>query len=293
MRHHVLAGLVVFWLGPLALAAQDAGYDIRLQRPFKAGQSFAVSATNTQRTSQGARVPTAAGGPSQFMRRVLLDADVRIDKVDASGTQASVTIRKLELQTDNGDILAGRPAPEVLLSPGTELVMTCAGEQTSFARKNKEALSAAALTALQQALQKMAFTDTMYGTTEKRKVGDSWPINTAAVPVDRTNPLSVDPSQISGKVTLKAVRPIFGVESLLVEAVQTTKDLPVGGMAPKEATSTTTFTLALPVAPDRPLISYTVKVATHIVVTGQPQGTATLETTVDSELSHEATWTPK
>lgn len=296
-RWRLLVGLML--ASPLLGAADDGSYDIRLQRPFQAGQTFTVSATDSQRTAQRVDLPDGKGSQNLFIRRVLLDADVHIDKADDKETQASVTIRKLTLQTANGEALAERVTPTVLLEPGSELSLVYSGNEgggTTFKLKNNGALSPEAHTALQQAFQKMAVTDALYGTADKKKVGDSWPINKQALANDRTNPPTVDPSQVSGSTTLKAVRQIYGAPCLQVEGMLTAKDVPVAGMGelrPKEATSTTTFTLSMPVAADKPVLSYTIKAATHIVVAGDPQGTSKLVTTVDSEVAHDTTWVPR
>ena len=291
MRQRLLPALLIVLLCPLAAAAaDDATYSIRFRRQFTAEQVFSVSITHSQRSSQRTSRSASNATQTSSVRRVLLDADVHIDKVEEKQTKASVTIRRFELTTSAGDN-GPRPTPATLLSPGTEVLLTYAGDDTSFSLKNQQGLSPDVLTALRQCFQTMALSDALYGTTEKKKVGDSWPLNTKTLVADRTDPVSLDPSQVSGTTTLKAARQVYGIPCLLLEGTQTTKDAPVVGITPKESTANTTFSLTVPEALDKPLVGYSIKILRHIVVAGQPSEDATL--TADLEESHESTWVPK
>ena len=293
----IRAGVVTFaaLLAALATAGRAADdYEIRLQRPFKAGVSFTVSATDTLRSSETVDLPNGMSNQSSLFRRVTLDADVRIDKVDDQGapTGAAVVIRRLTVQTGNGS-QAALVAPKVVLEPGTAVTLTYNGGQPVFALKAAAALSDEGVLALQQAFERMGFSDAVYGTKERKKAGESWPLNTSALAGDKTNPQNVDPALISGTVTFKGVRTLAGIACVQIDSTMTAKDYPVQGAAAKEATMTEVFSAVLPTDGARPVVAWSKRSTTHLVTEEKPLGQGTMRRTVDSEVLHEAAWLPK
>jgi hypothetical protein len=296
----------------LAASASAADYPIKIQRPFKAAQAFAFSATDTYRASEKVQLPNSTSTQSSNFRRITLDADVRIDKVDAQGAVAvqSLTLQRLTLQTTNADpggapmVYSGQrsttdTAPSAataknLLPAGTEVTITYTDSQPAFALKKGGLIADDALLALQQGTKRMSLSDTLYGTKERKNVGDSWAINKAALPSDRTSAGYIDPALITGTVTLKAIRAVAGIECLQIDSNLVTHGLPSsGGVPPREASTTVNFSCNLPTDETLPPVAWTMKSTTHVVTEEKSLAGNTITRTVDSEISHDAAWTPK
>ena len=282
----------------LALAAVGRGaddFEIRLQRPFKAGQAFTVSATDTMRSSEVVDLPNGMSNKTASFRRVTLDADVRIDKVDDQGAEAAVAIviRRLTLQATIPTQATALVAPKVVLEPGTAVTLTYSAGQPAFALKTPAVLSDEAVLTLQQAFKRMTLTDAVYGTKERKKTGDDWPLNKSALAGDKTSPQYVDPALITGSVALKGVRTISGIECLQIDGSMSAKDFPVEGAAAKEATMTAAFSANLPTDVARPAVAWSMRSTMHFVTEEKPLGQGTVRKTVDSEVLHDSAWLPK
>ncbi len=286
----VLAGAAAA-RGAGVAGANDVAYDIRIQRPLLAGQAFGINATNTLRSSEKVDLPSGVSSKNLTFRRVTLAADIRIDKVDMAGveTAVSVVIGKLTLESGEGT----QTQAKAVLEPGTELTLTYPGGQATFTLKKGGALADDAQLALLQGFKRMSITDAVYGTKEKKKVGDTWELNKSAMGGDRTSPQYVDPALVSGSVALKGVRKLLEIECLQLEGSMTTKDFQVQGVAAKEATMTAVFTANVPVDGAKPTVAWSVRSTVHFVTEESPLGRGVVRRTVDTEITHEAAWTPK
>jgi hypothetical protein len=296
MRLFRLIGWSAGMILSLGASAGAADYEIKIQRSYKAGQTYAFSSTDIYRASEKLDLPGGASTRSSNFRRIILDGTVRIDKLDDQGQAAaqSFTVQRLTVQSSSGDLASAQAAPKTLLDPGTELTMTYAAAQPTFALKKGGLLSDDALAALQQGTKRMSLSDALYGTKERKKIGDTWPLNKSALPTDRTNARYMDPALISGTVSLKAVRTLAGLECLQLDGSMVTKDVPMGGdIVPREATTTVTFTCNLPTDAALPPVAWSMKSVTHVVTEEKTLAQNTKVHTVDSEVSHDASWTPK
>jgi hypothetical protein len=295
MRASVLIAAVAMAAAAGMVRAADETYDVRIERPLKVGQTYGISTMDSVRSSQSAGTSNSPGTRTSNFRRVLMDADVQIDKVDAKGieTAATVTVKKLTLQADTGNVPADQVPPRAVMDPGTVVTLTYDGNKRTFTSKKEGAITDDAVTALDRAFQRMTLTDGAYGPKGKKKVGDTWSLNKDALVVDRTNPNTIDPSLTIGVIKLKAARAIAGVNCLQVDVTMVTSGFPIQGLTPTEASINTNFTLNLPVDTALPVYSWTYKQTKHIVLDQKPAGQATIRTVADAEEAHEATWTPK
>jgi hypothetical protein len=93
--------------------------------------------------------------------------------------------------------------------------------------------------------------DDVFGTKEKKKVGDSWPINKTPVIQDLTDAkMKADPAKIEGKTTLEKIDTVDGVKCVLLKANLDAKDviLPMPpGFNVKESTMKSSFSGMFPV----------------------------------------------
>jgi hypothetical protein len=292
---HLLMAAGILLAASAARGADE--YDIRLQRPMAAGQSYGLSATNTLRASEKIDLPDGSSTRSASFRRVILDADVHVDNVDDKGVEAqvSLTIRRLTIQETKQGQMTDQSTPDVVLDPGTQVLVLYApgGVQPNFVLKKAGVLPDEAMLALQQGFKRMSINDALFGTREKKKVGDNWPLDKSALPKDRTSPQYIDPALVTGTVTFKALRAVAGVNCLQIDGTMTTKDFQVQGVVPKDATMSTIFTVSLPVDAAKQAMAWNVRSTTHFVTEDKPLGQGTVRHTVDSEIVHEASVTPK
>jgi hypothetical protein len=277
---------------PGTAASGGPDYGIVIERPYAAGKSYNVIATDTYRSSEKVDLPGGMTTRTQNLRRLALEAEVRIDKVDAKGGIAaqSVVVKRLTQQISKSGQEQGKPM--VLLEPGTELTMTYKEGQATMSLKKGGLMEDEALSGLQQGFAPMSLTDAVHGSKERKKAGDTWPVNTGAIAYDKSDTKHVDPSLISGTMALKGVRPQGGVECLQLEGSMVTKQA-LGADVAKEATVTVGFTLNLPVDGKLPAAAWSVKSETHVVMEEELLGRGKVVRTVDLEISHEASWTAR
>jgi hypothetical protein len=277
----------------LSPQSSPAAFPILIHRSFKPATAFYVTCSDTFRASEKVDLPGGISTRTQHFRRTTLDADVRIDKIDDQGFPAaqSISIKRFSQQLNNTG--QEQSPARALLDPGTELTMTSHAGQLAFTRQDNHDLPDETLAALQSAFQNLPLSDALYGAKDRKTIGNSWPIDKSALLADRTDPNFVDPALITGTVTLKTRRPLAGIDCLQLDGAMLTKDAPTGATAPKESTIALTFTLNLPLDTNLPPMAWFIKRATHAVTENQPLGRGTVTHTVDSETTHETTWTPK
>jgi hypothetical protein len=155
-------------------AASVTGQDylIRMHKPLKVGQRYQLSVTGSESNQQA--VLSGPGSAERKLEDLSVDMEsvVTVLAIDGNGLpmKESHTIVKF---------LHG-PEKVPLLPPGTEVIARQAGPMTSFQigdrladEKEKKHLALVASLAGDGPTD-----DTIYGTWERKKPGDSWPVNT-------------------------------------------------------------------------------------------------------------------
>jgi len=195
-----------------AAAAQD--YEIRLHRPMKVGQEFQLSATG--RESQKATV-TLNGQPIKNESQeaaIEVEAAVKVLEIDKNGAPSKASLKIGKCLSVKGD------ARTALVPAGAVVVASVAAARESVFEINGEKVSPDAQRALSQVfnLGKGGPTDDqIFGTPQRKKVGDSWPMNSEAAAEDaRQNGAAVEKEDFSGTVTLEKVLKIGDTECLQV-----------------------------------------------------------------------------
>jgi hypothetical protein len=276
-----------------ASAADDRTFDIKLERPFAAGQVFTVSSTGTSRVSQKTETPDGQVNQSNSFRRIILNAEVRIEKVDGDAQPAALAIKinKLTLQS----AAAGRETaePAEIVRGGITIAATYDEKGPSFSSKDLATIPNDAVSILGREFRRTPLRDEVFGTREKKKPGDKWPVNTTAMKVDVTEPSALDPRGFVGNVELKPPRQTLGTECVSLEAILKTNHIPSLVAPPTEAAVTVTYSIFLPVDATKPIIAHSMKTVTHVVMEQKPLGRGVIRTTSDSEVVHEATWVRK
>ena len=216
-----VTALAVAWP---AGAAPETTYAIRLSRPQAVGHRFAVSVKGRQHKKE--RV-TMAG-------RVVTDTDNTVDvEVDAlaevlavdgkqQGTRMAYTIDRAQ-RTENAQTteLLARGRVVVVEHKDGHAVYTVDGERPP--RNIEEALGIV----ISAHEPNSATDDEIFGTKERKRVGDEWGINAEAAAKDFTSRgVKIDPQSITGGTKLVAAKTHEGVK-----VVELTGKLRIANMA--------------------------------------------------------------
>lgn len=204
----VLTAAVGLWLCPAALA-QD--YEIRLQRPMKVGQEFQVSATG--RESQKATV--SVGG--QVVKNenqesaIEIEASVKVLEIDKNGTPSKESLVI-------GKCLAVKGETRTPLAPADAVVTASLVNNEPTFEIDGQKVSPEAQRALAQVftLGKGGPTDDhIFGTAERKKIGDRWAMNSQLAAEDAARSgLTVKNEDVTGAVTLEKVVKVGDTECL-------------------------------------------------------------------------------
>lgn len=194
-RSFLLASLLL-----LAGLAHAQDYEIRLNRPSKVGDRYHIVTTCSDNSSAIATVDGQAMPPRNELIEAELAGDIEVLEVTPKGQSAkyNLVIEKF-VRTDakGGELL---PA-------GTTVLVEFVGGRTTFkvggeptGRLVSRVLEMAAVNAHSD---DKAMDDQVFGTTERKKVGDSWPINAAVAAADLVKMnIPATPDKLSGQTTL-------------------------------------------------------------------------------------------
>jgi hypothetical protein len=218
-----------------AFYARGEDYPIKLSRPAKVGDKSQVQVTFTVNRSNSAKVEGADDvkeDKSSF--KVDLAGVSETLAVDSHGEETKFTITIDKCVKTDGDKTAD------LIPKGHVLVAESKDKETEFTLKDGE-LSDEAKDALKSAIHAHVpdepTDDEIFGTTERKKPGDTWPIHAdALVKVLKRSDVKVDPKDISGTVKLVGSATHDGVPVLHIECDFEVRNLKVPAPAGGEQT---------------------------------------------------------
>ncbi len=171
-------------------APQAQSFAIQLDPPLAAGKRYLASGT-MQLDQEGA-------GEKHLKAR--FEIAVKVIEVTPRGNmqQAVLTIRELEQQSAGSTI--------VLLPPGAEVIAHRDGGKLSFEKGgialSEELSEIFRLFTLGDRDDNKPSDDQAFGTELRRRVGESWSVNPAAVAALLSAPFPIDPKDIAGSTTL-------------------------------------------------------------------------------------------
>ena len=198
---------------PAQDAPTDKAYEIKLVRPLKVGQKYAL-------TADGAlvrNVKVTRGGETREQPEegygVRLEATVEILALDEVGEEAklSCTVEKCARITPEGET--------ELLAKGKVFIAEGKGKDTKFslpdgAELPKESADALDLVISMDTNDKLT-DDDMLGTKDKKKVGESWPVTAEAIAKDSERVgVVVNPGDVEGTFRLDGLERVGDVECL-------------------------------------------------------------------------------
>ena len=183
-----------------SVSAQD--YAIKILQPLKVGQRYNLTVVASDSSEMTMTSEKRTPKSQKEERNIEMESTATVLAVDANGrpTKESHTIVKL-LQGD---------AKEPLLVAGTKVLATRSGRKRVFEIEGVPVMGAAAK-ALDLGVNITSggpTDDEMFGTTERKKVGDSWPMNqTVAMKEtnERLGAMGMGVASIKGTTALQKV----------------------------------------------------------------------------------------
>lgn len=210
-----------------AAAGYAEDYQIRLERPFKAGDVLQLVAkggeTESLRLSEGDKVLQ----DKTSTLKVHVEAELEILAVDKKGrkTQLALTIRKFSGSVDGKAV-----KPPVA---GSVVIATSGTKKTAFELKDGklpkdiERLLGFVIETHKES-DKSPGDDEAFGTSARKKVGDKWPVNKAAIVKSlKGDGLTIKEGDVSGTVKITELRKVNGVPCLHIES-----QFSVAGLSP-------------------------------------------------------------
>ncbi len=200
-----------------AAAGYAEDYQVRFERPFKAGDVLRLVAkggeTQTQRISAGEKILRE----KTSTLKVQLEAEVKILAVDKKGRKKrlALTIRKL---TGSVDGKAVEPP-----TAGSVVIATSGAKKTAFELKDGKLPKD-----IERLLGFVIKThsksdgdeddDALFGTSARKKVGDKWTANKAAIAKSlKGEGLTIKEGDVSGTVGITELSKVNGVPCLHIE----------------------------------------------------------------------------
>ena len=217
----LIAGLwALGFLGTSVALAQD--YEIKLTRPMKVGAEYHMAAVghSSMKTTVKADGKVAQEQSEDFS--VDFESDVKALEVDKNGDPSKVTL------TVDKCILKQGGAEKLLLAKGTVVSASVKDDKDVFevAGQPVDAETAKALSVVVTLGKNHASDDEIFGTKERKKVGDHWAMNAelAAKDLQELAP-GIKKEDIAGTVTLDKVVKVGTTDCLQVSAEMTANNM--------------------------------------------------------------------
>ncbi len=263
---------------PAAPAGPAADYAVRLARPAAVGEKrLAVGSLENDDHLAGKK----AGAPSDQRQTETIRYVVATEilEVSARGNVLRATLTVRRLTKESGGVTLELAKPGAVVSArlvGRERVFELAGAR--LAPDLQTALAAALPLHADDELTD----DDLFGTTQRRRVGESWPANAEIFARFGAASVTFDPKDVAGTVTLAAVKSVHGEPCLEVrwklEARQgafKTGSLPLGFSGATSSMSLTGSAL-VPVAPALPPAGRETAITAIADISGSGDGGATV-----------------
>ncbi len=197
---------------PAAAGAPAPDYAVRLTRPSAVGDTrLAVGSLQSDDHLTGSRDGTPSDQRQTATIRYVVATEILEVSPKGNAQRATLTVRKLTKESAGISL--------ELAKPGAVVSARLAGRERVF-----ELLGARLAPDVQQALAAAVplraddepTDDDLFGSARRRRVGESWPANGELFASFGATSLTFDPKDVTGTVTLGAVRPVHGQSCLEV-----------------------------------------------------------------------------
>ena len=220
--------LILSTLLPLSLTGEE--YTIQLHRPAKVGEQFRVEMTGSESNTMTRKVGDMEDSEEKKWS-AKLKGIVTVLKVNKIGS-----VVQMKLKVDSFTLTEGEFTEEAL-EKGTVIKGEDKDDKDRFELWDEESkLGVPLQDGIMVDALKLLFSldaagdketdDDVFGTKEKKKVGDSWKINAKALAESAENDkVEIDPKNVSGKITLAGVVKAGGHKCLEIKGQFTVKGL--------------------------------------------------------------------
>jgi len=272
-------------------------YVVRMTRPKKVGDRRRVEATGSTKEAQRVTVAGQEVGKEEKVLSARLVAVQTILAVDAKSNPSRV-----EYLIESSERSSGEKTVEILPA-GTRVIAESKDGETVFHVDGTPSLSAETIAALKVVITahdpSAPSDDEIFGTRERRRVGDKWSMNTEAAARDFSKRgMTITAEDLTGAVQLDGVQSVEGVKALGVSARLHGKNLKIPavpkGVTLEKAEMDGEMAAVYPADPAVGLsLSDRIQFRVSVLMSGQRPGTgekAGLELTM--EASSESRYSP-
>ena len=215
--------------GPAAAQATD--YEIKLFRPSKTGDRYRIEATGSQRREATVRAGSSAVREVSESVKYDLTAEAEAILVDDKGNVLAASVKVLALVRVDG------LRRDELLPPATRVVERRVGSRQTFEIEGRPVVGPLrdALDAVLQETNdsRAPSDDELMGTKERKKVGERWPVNRAALARllsgDPELDVEIPPEAVEGEGLLKGIERCGDADCARVEVAARLLAAPRGG----------------------------------------------------------------
>ncbi len=217
----------------LSLVGAEDAIPIQLERPFKSGDAYVVSGSAVSIQMQKVTSEGKDQESEATYRRMVFEGRVEVQAVTPEGNaeKATCTIEKCLLAEAEGQ------EPKETLPKGMKLIVTRSDAGVALSIDGGGEIPPAAHDLIELFLpvhdqRTDGNNDLIYGTTQPRKTGESWQIDTtraAAALGKAMRGIPIDPAKIQGMTVVKGVEEAGGIRCAEILAELSVTDIPVGG----------------------------------------------------------------
>lgn len=181
-------------------------YPVKLNRPVKVGTEFRIVAHGDDEITMKMENKTAESSKIT----VDLEANVKVLEVDEKGhaTKAAYTVEKC-VRKSGGNETELLAKDRVIIVDSENGHKNLSSERGELAREARQALDL--VTSIHS---EKSDDDAVFGTTEEKRIGDTWPINVEAAMPDMESKFRISRNDLSGETKLVAEKNINGIKCL-------------------------------------------------------------------------------
>jgi len=219
----LIAGLwALGFLGTSVALAQD--YEIKLTRPMKVGAEYHIAAVGHSSMKSTIKVNGKVVEEQSKNFSVDFESDDKALEVDKNGEPSKVSL------TVDKCILKQGGAEKPLLAKGAVVIASLKDDETVFeiAGQPVDAETAEALDLVMVLGRNRASDDEVFGTKERKKVGDHWAMNAELAAEDLQDVMkgsTVKKEDVAGTVTLDKVVKVGTTDCLQISAEMTVSNV--------------------------------------------------------------------
>lgn len=262
--------IVALWalgfLGTSVALAQD--YEIKLTRPTKVGAEYHIAAVGRKSMKTTTKLDGKVAEEQSENFAVDFESDVKALEVDKNGkpSKVSLTVDKCILKQGG----AGKP----LLAKGAVVVASVKDDEAVFetAGQPVDAETAEALDLVVELGRNRASEDEIFGTKERKKVGDHWDMNAelfAKELQDAMKGSTVKKEDVAGTITLDKVVKVGTTDCLQISAEMTVNNVTMPDMKVAQIKVQTHFSGLFPMDFSKDIMEESVSMTMSMTVKGK------------------------